>query len=96
MDPLRAAGLKVAFSKEGDGGVKDGWVTEARSSGGDFFLSLLRVEGSQKDVPWALVLHASLARRYIHVRIHPPPAAAVLLLVPSFISCFPSNRLNRL
>lgn len=79
MDPLLAAGLKVASSKEGEGGVKDGRVTEARSSGGDFFLSLSRVEGSQEEAPWALMLHASLERRYVHVRICPPSAAAVLL-----------------
>lgn len=37
MDPLQAAGLKVASSKKGEGGVKIG--TEARSSGGNVFLS---------------------------------------------------------
>lgn len=37
MDPLQAAGLKVASSKKGEGGVK--MRTEARSSGGNVFLS---------------------------------------------------------
>lgn len=46
MDPLLVAGLKVASSKEGEGGVGDGRVTVARSFRGDFFLSLLRDEGS--------------------------------------------------
>lgn len=53
--------------------------------GGIFFLALLRVEGSQEQVPQALVLHASLERRYVRVRICPPPAAAGLLQVPSSI-----------
>lgn len=97
MDPLPSAGLKVASSKGGEGGVKDGRVNgRARSSGGDFFLSLLRVEGSQEDAPRALVLHASLERRSVCVRICPPPAAVVLLWAPSFISRFPPKRLNRL
>lgn len=68
MDPLFAAGLKVASSKEGEGGVKDGRLRDARSSGGDFFLSLLRGEGSQEEVPWALVIDASLEKRYVHVK----------------------------
>lgn len=76
IDPLLTVGLKVASIKEREGGVEDGRVTEARSSRGYFFLSLLRVE-SQEEVSWALVLHASLERRYVHVRICPPSAAAI-------------------
>lgn len=64
MDPLFfTAGLKVASSKGGEGGVKDGRLRDARSPRGDFFLSLLRVEGSQEEVPWVLVIHASLERQ---------------------------------
>lgn len=46
MDLLPVAGLKVVFLKEGEEGIKDGRRTVARSSGGNFFLSLLRVGGS--------------------------------------------------
>lgn len=40
MDPIQAAGLKVASSKEGEEEVKDGRVTEGRLSRGNVFLSL--------------------------------------------------------
>jgi len=39
MDPIQAAGLKVASSKEG-GGVKDRRLTEGRLSRGNVLLSL--------------------------------------------------------
>lgn len=53
MDPLLTAGLKVASSKEGEGGVKKkikriGGREERGRPGGIFFLALLRVEGSQE------------------------------------------------
>lgn len=87
------AGVKVASSKEGEGGVKDVRLRDARSSGGHFFWSLLKVKGSQGEVLWALLIHASLERRYVHAKNCPPLAAAMLLWVPCFISCFPTNRL---
>lgn len=55
MDPLLTAGLKVASSKEGEGGNKKkkkiGGREERGRPGGIFFLALLRVEGSQEEVP---------------------------------------------
>lgn len=90
---LMLGSFEVASSKEGEGGVKDVRLRDARPSGGHFFLSLLKVKGSQGKVLWALLIHASLERRYVHVKKCPPLAAAMLLWVPCFISCFPMNRL---
>lgn len=60
-------------------GVKDGRQGVARSPGGNSFSSIPRVEGGREEVPWDLVFHASMERRYVHVKNCPPTCVAKLL-----------------